>query len=207
MKSPALLLAPLAACGLLWACGYTPLYEPATGAANAAQYLQIGDVTMQQVDNNVGERRVAQTVAQRLKLYFPNVGAGMDTAAVTISQTTSTLAVQPTATVSRAQINLIAYLNLANAEGKPLVAARLTSTAPYNVENTPYSTESGKTFAQLTAARNLADEISRRLYLYYHIHGNSGVPDASVTSATTPAPQGSHPFVMQPSGSMYDFNQ
>lgn len=170
------LLAPLA----LVSCGYTPLYAPGEGAAEAAQYVQVGTVSMGVVrteyagglspDRNVGRRRVAQTVAQQLKLSFPAMGPAADTLSVSIDEDTSALAVQSTAAVQRAQIVLHGHTVLTSAEGKILFSTVIDSTAPYNVENTPFSTESGKTYARLTAARNLADEITRRLALYYRTH-------------------------------------
>lgn len=155
---------------LLSACGYTPLYAPSEGAATAASHAQIGDVSMAHVEYNVGERRVAQTVSQRLQLAFPNQSADMDTVIVRITEDTSTLAVQQTATVQRAQINLKGEVEIQAPEGQTLLKATVRTSASYNVESTPYGTEAGKTSARLTAARNLADEITRRLALFYRTH-------------------------------------
>lgn len=182
-------LTPLPAL-LLAACGYTPLYAPSEGGANAAQYVQIGNVAMAAVEKNVGQRRVAQTVAQELKLDFPSAGPDMDTATITITEGTSTLAVQRTAAVQRAQINLSGNVIITNADGKRLLNTNIATNAAYNVENTPYSTESGKTFARLTAARNLAAEISRRLSLFYRTHpgGTAPVLAPAVTAPAAPTP-------------------
>lgn len=155
---------------LLASCGYSPLYAPASGGGQAASKVQIGKVEVNQRELNVGERRSAQTVAQELKLSFPNSGMEMDTVEVRIAEQTSTLAVERTAIMQRAQINLTGYITLTNPNGDRLLYTALETNAPYNVENSPYSTESGKTYARLTAARNLANEISRRLYLYYSTH-------------------------------------
>lgn len=155
---------------LFSACGYTPLYAPGEGAATASARAQIGDVSMAHVEYNVGERRVAQTVSQRLQLAFPNQGADMDTVTVRITEETSTLAVEQTATIQRAQINLKGEAEIHSAEGKTLLKATVNTSAAYNVESTPYGTEAGKTSARLTAARNLADEITRRLALFYRTH-------------------------------------
>ncbi|RYG62131.1 MAG: hypothetical protein EON60_00875 [Alphaproteobacteria bacterium] len=163
---------------LLASCGYSPLYAPSSGGGQAASKVQIGKVEADQNELNLGERRSAQTIAQELKLSFPNTGMDMDTATIRIEEETSTLAVERTAITQRAQINLTGYLVLSSANGDRLLSTELATNAPYNVENSPYSTESGKTYARLTAARNLANEISRRLYLYYSTHpqGTSVVP-------------------------------
>ncbi len=171
---------------LLASCGYSPLYAPSSGGGQAASKVQVGKVEASQYKLNVGQRRAAQTVAQELKLSFPNAGMEMDTATVLITEETSTLAVERTAIMQRAQINLTGYLTLTNPNGDKLLSTTLETNAPYNVENSPYSTESGKTYARLTAARNLAGEISRRLYLYYSTHPQA---QSKVRSASKSAPK------------------
>jgi hypothetical protein len=171
-------LLPLA----LSACGYTPLYAP-VGAGNAAQAaasaVSVGTVRMANPDINVGQRRVAGLVAQRLRLDLP--GSGPDVLDVEIFEATETLAVQRSATVARAQIALIGNLRLTGPDGAVKLATTLTTKASYNVENSPFSTESGKTFAQRTAADNLAQEISRRVVLFYKVGAAATVAPVSAT--------------------------
>lgn len=186
MRTPLLrsaLFATLAATSFLAACGYTPLYAPGAGSADAASRVQIGDVVMSHPLNNVGERRVAQTLSQQLKLDFPESSIDMDTVAITINEASDNLAVQRTAIVQRVQITLEAHIILTDPNGHKLLDTTTNTTVPYNVQDTPYSTESSKTFARLTGARNLADEVSRRLYLFYSTHKNAG----GVTPLTPPA--------------------
>lgn len=161
----------LVAATALSACGYTPMYATGGGADTAGAKVQVGSVEMGNPERNVGSRRVAQRVSQILRQDFPQAAAELDLLTVHIDETTSTLAVQRTSAVERAQINLTAELVLTSPEGKRLLRANLGANAPYNVENTPFSTESGKTYARLTAANNLADEITRRVLLYYRTQG------------------------------------
>ena len=189
--SPALRILGLSAAVTLVSCGYTPLYAPGAGATTAPAKVQIGEVTMQQNTKNIGQRRAAQTVAQELKLSFPNAGADMDTVTVYIQEQTSTLAVQRTAAIQRAEIRLSGVVALANANGDKLLETKLTSGAPYNVEDTPYSTETGKTYARTTAANNLAAEITRRLYLYYSTHKQTPL------KPSTRKPASQHPSSFQ----------
>lgn len=160
---------------LVAGCGYTPLYQALPGGAP----VTIGQVQVQNPKKLPGERRVAQAVAERLKLDFPRTDSALDTATVSIREQTSTLAVERTATVQRAAITLTGTLRVNSAEGQERLNTELNATAPYNVENTPFSTESGKTFARQSAARNLAEEISRRLTLFYR----QQVPAAAPSSA------------------------
>lgn len=168
---------------LLAGCGYAPLYQALPGGAPVA----IGQVQVQNPKKLPGERRVAQAVAERLKLDFPRTDGALDTATVSIREQTSTLAVERTATVQRAAITLTATLRVNGAEGQERLKAELSATAPYNVENTPFSTESGKTFARQSAARNLAEEISRRLTLFYRQQLPANAPaTAPITPLITP---------------------
>ncbi|PZP39674.1 MAG: hypothetical protein DI585_03275 [Pseudomonas fluorescens] len=181
--SPFLRLSLLASATVLMSCSYSPLYAPQAGASSAAHRMQVGSVGVDLDKRNVGERRVAQTVSQQLKLDFPNAGADMDTLTVAIDEEETTLAVQRTATIQRAEIHLTAHVNLQDADGKTLLTTSLSTSAPYNVESTPLSTETGKTYSRQTAARNLAAEISRRVYLYYSTHK---MPESKPLGAATP---------------------
>lgn len=170
---PHLLLAVLSATVLsasLTACGYTPLYAPAEDSMLASGRVQVGTISMMDPKHNVGERRVAQRVSQRLRQDLPQKGAGLDIVNVKLEETVTELAVQQTATLERAQLQLQGYLELLSPEGKQLLKLSLSTNAPYNVEDTPYSTESGRTYARLIAAQNMAEEISRRLTIYYRRH-------------------------------------
>jgi len=183
--TPALRASVLSLTVFLASCGYSPLYAPGEGASAAAGRVQVGDVAvaqgerrpdsrMAQKTKTVGMRRTAQTVAQELKLNFPHSGAEMDTLTVYMEEETTTLAVQRTAAIQRAEIYLRGQMELTDADGKTLLKTGLSTSAPYNVEDTPFSTESGKTYARLTAARNLATEISRRVYLFYSTREDIG---------------------------------
>jgi LPS-assembly lipoprotein len=148
---------------LLTACGYTPLYAPPTGGQGLAP-IQVGTVAMARVEIQPGQRLVAQEVAQRLQQAFPHTQG--TTLNVEIAETTTALALERTATVRRAEITLTGTVRLLGATGQEALRVSLSAVAPYNVENNPFSTESGKSFARQIAARNLADSIVRRVALW-----------------------------------------
>lgn len=149
-------------------CGYTPLYKSAdTAIAVTMPPIGIGEIVMDNIDYRPGERRIAQMVRQRLAREFttenPTVSVN-----VRIEESVSELAVRQDATVERLQVNLYALLETQRvADNEIDYATRLTSTAAYNVEDTPYSTESGRLFARESAAKTLADDIIRQVYYYY----------------------------------------
>lgn len=164
MKHLALVFAAslLASCG-----GYAPLYAPAAGASHVATQVSVGTVQMERIDEeNVGQRRVAQVVSQRLRQDFAG-SAAADVLTVSITEQANALALRRTKLVEREQLNLVGKVQLTSADGRALFATEVGASTAYNVETTPYSTESGKTFARLTAADNLAEEIIRRVALYY----------------------------------------
>lgn len=164
MKHPALLL-PLAA--LLASCGYSPLYAPVDGTTIASR-VQVGTIEMGNLpERNVGQRRTAQVLDQRLRQSFPNTAMEMDTVNIVIREESSALALKRTSIVEREQLDVVATVTLENPSGDKLFKTDVVTTTAYNVETTPYATESGKTYARLTAARNLAEEIARRLNLFY----------------------------------------
>jgi hypothetical protein len=161
MKNKALLL-PLS----LAACGYTPLYAPA-GENLAFHKVEVGTVEAGNVKLLPGERRAAQRVAQKLRIDYPDAAATLDVLDINITEQTATLAVAKTATTARAEIILNAHAKLTSPEGKVMLMADVNASSAYNIEDSPYSTESSKDFARLVAADNLATEISRRVALYY----------------------------------------
>ncbi len=156
--------APLLLAGLfLTGCGYSPLYAPAVAGAGLAP-VQLGPVAMTSVAIEPGQRLIAQEVRQRLAQSYP--GAAGATLAVELTETTSALALERTATVRRAQIMVAATVQLLGDDGTVLETIPLSANVAYNVENKPFSTESGKSFARQMAARNLADAIARRVALW-----------------------------------------
>lgn len=163
MKKTALLLATLLS---TTACGYQPLYAPA-GENIAFHKVEVGTVEASNVKLLPGERRAAQRVAQKLRTDYPDAAATLDLLDVDLTEQTTTLAVQKTATTSRAQIQLTARATLTSPEGKVMLLATISANSAFTVEDSPYSTETSKDFARLTAADTLATEISRRVALYY----------------------------------------
>lgn len=147
----------------LTGCGYSPLYAPVVNGTGVAP-VQVGTVAMAKVETQPGQRLVAQEVSQRLKQAFPEPNG--TTLSVEIFEETTALALERTATVRRAEIALTGALRLVDAAGTEQLSVSLSAVSPYNVENNPFSTESGKSFARQIAARNLADAIVRRVALW-----------------------------------------
>jgi hypothetical protein len=159
------LLLALAACS-----GYSPLYDM---QARGEAAVIIGQVAMQNVERNVGERRAAQWVAQRLRRSFP-AQQGEYRVDVELKEKIVTLAVRRDATVERFRLDLTAYMKIydQNEGDQEIFYTTLASSSAYNVESTPYSTDVGKVFARQSAAKSLSDEITRQVWLVLRDHRN-----------------------------------
>lgn len=161
------ILAPSILASFLVSCAYQPLYAPVNGQTLASK-VQVGTVQMDRFEEqNVGQRRTAQIMDWRLRQDLPGSGGALDTLSVNIHEEASALALRRTSLVERESLTLTAHVELQDATGKKLFATDVSNNTAYNVETTPYATESGKTFARETAARNVAEEILRRLNLFY----------------------------------------
>jgi LPS-assembly lipoprotein len=158
------LAALLLAVGLgLAACGYKPIYRALDGQGLAD--VSIRQVAMTTGQRAAGERRVAQLVNQRLMRRFSggeNARYKMD---VSIEEVLSTIAVRRDATDQRYALLLNGRVFLYRGD-ELVMDVILTTNAPYNVEDSPYGTESGRDRARQSAANTLADEILLRVTRY-----------------------------------------
>lgn len=161
----------------LSACGYTPLYAPTTAEGNQLP-VSLGSVTVSNPQVLPGERKTAQEVSRELHQRFPSDDPNLDELTVSLYEDLGTLAVQRSATVARAEVILTATIRLTSKEGAEKFKTEVTSRAAYNVEDTPFSTESGRSYARLSAARNVAEEITRRVALFYRQGGQRDIRQA-----------------------------
>lgn len=153
----------LVAASTLTACmGYTPLYAPIKGEVSS---VYVDEVRMTEVEHNVGERRVAQIVANQLRQMFHGESSSDYAVDVSIKETKSTLAVRRDATDQRLQIDLRATVKLSK-DGDQVFETILNSDAAYNVEDSPFGTDQGREQARESAARELSDSIIRRIALF-----------------------------------------
>lgn len=138
--------------------GYTALYQ--TDAP-----VTLGDITVLEIQKNVGERRTAQIMHQELSRRFPNkTGDRLD---IQLERSIGTLAVRDDATVERSEYTLRANATLTDVDGKVFWSDSLNIGAAFSVEDNPLSTDVGKDYAAETAAISLSNEVARRVYDAY----------------------------------------
>tara|TARA_R110000868_G_scaffold218576_1_gene468990 strand:+ start:136239 stop:136733 length:495 start_codon:yes stop_codon:yes gene_type:complete len=149
----------------LCACGYSPVYKQ---TKELVESVQVREVRMVDIIRSAGERRVAQLTNKRLSQVFI---AGEDSAYkldITIEETKNTLAVLRDATEDRLEIVLQAELTLYNTAGEKVFERSLSAEAPYNVETSPFGTDSGKDRARKSAAISLAEEVIHQVNYFMY---------------------------------------
>lgn len=155
-------LIPLLAVALSACAGYAPLYGE---KGEVLKHVQVADVRVENPDRLPGERRIAQLVRTRLNQAF--TGKNADKLTVVLDEDSTALAINRDATEERLQLTLQAEIMLESSTGDLIYRGDLATTAPYNVEASPFGTDAGRTQARESAARALAEEIIRRVAHVY----------------------------------------
>lgn len=146
------------------ACGYQAVYKE---SAETFKEVYIANVSMEGAKALPGERRVAQLVNHRLEEVLTGDAASMYKLDLEIEESSATLAVLEDATEDRFNLSLTGKLTVKKHTGEMVFdAVELSVSAPYNVEDSPYSTEAGKTSAREDAAKALAEEVIQYLNFY-----------------------------------------
>ena len=126
--------------------GYQAVYKQ----PEVYREVAVGTVQMTDAQRLAGERRVAQQVRWRLEEFYQgHINEAEYTFDVFIKEETTTLAVRRDASDQRLQLTLQAEVKIRGADAKEQTFSVVTSSAAYNVEDTPYGTESGRERAQL----------------------------------------------------------
>jgi hypothetical protein len=150
----------LGLCALvITACGYKPLYQQ---QASALRDVSIGEIRLNDIELNVGERRMAQLLRQELALVLPRTG-GTYQLNVVVDEKSSSLAQRRDATDVRRKLALKGVVSLQNAAGDEVWGKTLSANAAYNVEDSPFGTDAGRDYARTTVAHNMAQEIIHEL--------------------------------------------
>ena len=148
-------------------------YQPLLSVVSNGVY--VAEVKMANPNKNVGERRIAQAVRQNLLKSFPVTNHQNYVLTVSIEETETTLAIEQDATAERLRLLLNAVVLLKQRDNK-ILSTDLSADAAFNVEDTPFSTESGRTFAREAAARTLSQVITQEVTLAVRAHQNQTMP-------------------------------
>ncbi len=160
-----LLLSLVAAVSLTACSQYLPLY-----AQGATTTLRIGDVQMKEIQNTIGERRVAQSVHRQLKHRFPADLEATYTLFVDIEESKNLLAVDYEGTEGRGMTTLVAVMKVLDQQSKQVLDARVQASSSYTVEDEPMATEAGVRRARESAGYALTEAISQRMFQFLQSH-------------------------------------
>ena len=149
---------------VLAGCGYTPMYA---NVGDTRLNIQVASVQMRDMETNVGERRAAQAVRQQLERTFVAQNGAAYQLRVVLEEDLASLAVRDDATDLRLQLRLRADVELHDGEGNLVTGFGTSTSASFNVEDSPYSTDAGKLRARSNAAEALSEEIIHRVMLYF----------------------------------------
>lgn len=151
---------------MLSACGYSPIYET---TSEFVSQVAIEKVEIGQDSKLPGERRVAQLVNRRLSQVFTSsLENSPYRLNLYLNEDRRTLAVLRDATEDRFEVRVSARIELKDSNGKNVYIRELTSSAPYNVESSPYSTDAGKDRARKSAAESLSAEVIQNVNFFIH---------------------------------------
>ncbi len=157
---------------LLAGCGYSTVYQT---TADAVQSVAVAEVVVNTGEKLPGERRVAQLVNRRLAQVFTS---HPDSAAYTLhihlDEEQRTLAVLRDATEDRFEVVLTASLSLKDHKGEQVFHKVYTTTAIYNVEPSPLSTDAGRERARQSAAEFTSREAIQYINFFLHEQKRNG---------------------------------
>jgi len=154
-------LAVIAACLLLAACGFHPLYGRSIGPALSSVFVEpvperdgfeLRNALIDALQSD-GEE---QGKAYRLK--------------VTLSESAQGIALQNDATITRYNNTLTARYTLYDAQDKVLTSGTETQMSAYNVVQSPYATLVASQDSSKHAAQDIAERIHLDLGLWFRQH-------------------------------------
>lgn len=151
---------------VLSACGYNSVYQKTSGFMHQ---VSVGEVVVAQNKKLPGERRIAQLIHRQLSQVFnANSQDTLYTLNIHLEEDRRTLAVLRDATEDRFEVTVEADIELLDDNGKVVFTKNIYSSAPYNVESSPYSTEAGKDRARQSAAETLSTEVLQYINFFLH---------------------------------------
>ena len=157
MKKPAI----LAACLLLGACGFHPMYGSALAPQLSSVFVEpIAERDGYELRNSLIDLLQSDGDAAgkkyRLKIFLNESSQG--------------IALQNDATITRYNNRLEARYTLTDAQGNVLTTGTQTEMSAYNVVNSPYATLSAEQDSSKRAALDVAERIHLDLGVWFRRH-------------------------------------
>lgn len=159
----AVLLSPALLVGVLAGCGFRPLYAPSEAGVGAQGFTT---VYVAQVPDRLGQ----QFRNSLVDMINPKGDPDNPTYVLraTLSESREELAVQKSASASRANVNITVSFTLTKSDGSPVMSGASTSVASYNILDFEYATLKALENVRARAVRQLAENVRVRLGVYFH---------------------------------------
>lgn len=161
------LLAVVAATGALTACGFRPLYRDVQGQTDVVDEFRSIDIGQVTAANEDFTERTGQQLRNALVDLMQPRGRVADpvySLAVTVTESTSNLAVRKSAFATRANLRLTATMRLHDRRRNEVVlTSPVRVVSGYNILESEYGTLIAEEDARQKAIRSLSQEIRLRL--------------------------------------------
>lgn len=138
--------------------------------------IHIQSVEMTSIQQKVGERRIAQKMAQELSRRYVGGENAPFQVRVFLSESQSSLASRRDATVSRWMYFLSGRADVTH-NGKQMASIASRADAPYFVENSPIATQANLKQAKDAAASVLTRDLHRQLNVLLHEYSQGKLPE------------------------------
>lgn len=149
---------------LLYGCGFTPLYAPTPTAPGAQGFPTIH---IAQVKDRIGQQYrnfLLDLLNSRGEPQNPDYVLKS-----TLNESQENLAVQRTASATRANVRMTVQFQLfKRGQNNPVWSGNSTSVASYNVFDSEYATLRALENVRQRAVRQLAENVRVRIGIYFH---------------------------------------
>lgn len=151
---------------LLVSCaGYQPLYGE---LGQQMDEIGLADVKMEKVRKDVGERRLAQQLSQKLGRIFTNTVDNDYDLYVTLSIEEEAISTRFDDTDQRKSVSIIAFMQLKEkSTDKVKFSTYLTRYSSYTTQEEPFATQAARTKALESVVSALSGDIIQRSALWF----------------------------------------
>lgn len=151
---------------VLSACaGYTPLYGE---LGEDMSEIGLKEVKMKTVEQNIGERRLAQLMHQKLARVFTNNVNNDYDLYVTLKPSESAIATRSDDTDARKSVSVNAKIILKDKlTGKEAFSTSVSRNSTYTVQDEPFATDAARTKALESIISALTGDVIQRAALWF----------------------------------------
>ncbi|MBI1273017.1 MAG: hypothetical protein GC131_02895 [Alphaproteobacteria bacterium] len=150
---------------LLAACGFSPVYGPGAGGADAPTAAKMNRIYIENIEDRAGQKLRNMLID---RMYIGGRPAQTDYRLdVKLTSYEADLAIRKDATSARSQLNMLAHYALSDrASGKVLLEGDTNAIASYNRVDAQYAVLAAEKNAQDRALRDISNKLINRISLF-----------------------------------------